>query len=80
MIKTEMYKQRISKPDFLTERGKYSQALSQFMESDNMTLKLVCSNIKEAESCYTCLNSHNRKHNFNLCIWKRNCEVYAIKG
>jgi len=80
MIKTEMYNRRIEKPKTLSGKGKYSNVLNQFMNTDNKTLKFLCSNVKEAESCVSSMHGLKRKYDLNVVVWKNNCEVYVIKG
>lgn len=80
-MKTEMFAERINKPALMDGRdGKYSAILKEFLESENKTLKYTFTNTKEAQSCKASVQLMNRKHNLNLCVWMKNCEVYVIKG
>lgn len=80
MIGTEMYKNRVEAPPKRNAKGVYQHYLIEFMKTDNMTMKLNCSNLKEAEYVYKAMLYGNKAHNYNVTVWKRNCAVYVIKG
>lgn len=79
MIETTMFAERMEKPA-RTTKSKYAPYLTDFMNSDNKTLKFTCSNNSEAVNCYTCISKRIKSNGLNLVLWKRNNEVYVIKG
>ena len=80
MISTETFKNRIQAPPKRSAKGAYQHYLDDFMLKEDMTLKLNCSNLKEAEACYKAMLYGNKNKNYNVTVWKRNTTVYVIKG
>ena len=74
-----MFVHAVEKPERV-RKSKYLTPLRTFMESDNKTLKFSCSNNNEAISCMASIGSFNNAKNLGLVIWKKNYDVYVIKG
>ena len=79
MISKETFKTRIEAPKRITG-GVYLQYLHEFMQTDDMSMKLNCSSVEEAERVYSSLMSGRKRHNYNVTVWKKNCCVIATKG
>ena len=77
MISTEMFKEKMEKP---STRGAYADVIDKFMESDNKTLRFNCSSAEEARKCCNSCAFRNKKYNLGLVIWKKNNQIYLIKG
>lgn len=80
MISTEMMKNRIQAPPVRSPKGEYQSYLYDFIISENLSMKLNCSNLKEAEACYKAMLYGRKNKNYNITVWRRNCAVYVIKG
>lgn len=77
MINTEMFKEKIEKPK---TRGAYADVIDEFIKSENKTLRFNCSSVEEAKKCYASCGFRNKKLNLGLVVWKKNNQVYLIKG
>ena len=75
MINHEMFEERIR-----PERGMYSDTVDLFLESENKTLRFNCSNVDEAKRVAWSCSARNKKYNQNLTVWRKNTQVYLIKG
>lgn len=62
------------------EKGKYSDAIKNFLKSDTKTLIFSCVNSEEAKRVSGAVRAYNKAHWLGLCIWTKNNKVFVIKG
>lgn len=74
-----MFKEKAEKPN-RDKSGKWKNILMEFIESDNQTLKVNCTDENEVKRCRSAFDHLIRKDNLGLVIWKKNCTVIVIKA
>lgn len=74
-----MFKEKAEKPN-RDKSGKWKNILMEFIESDNQTLKVNCTDENEAKQCRSAFNQLIKKNNLGLVIWKKNYSVIVIKA
>ena len=63
-------------------KGKYSEPIEHWLETDNKTLKFMCANAKEKKNCRTAVGSYcsNHKYDFTIFCERGTNNVYLVRS
>ena len=64
------------------KRGIYADAISQWLETDNKTLRFKCMSQEEKRKCYQAVMSYRKKSNLDFTIFpERNSnDIYLVRA
>lgn len=63
-------------------RGKYSEPIEHWLETDNKTLKFMCANAKEKKNCKTAVSSYCNSHRYDFTIFSERGtnNIYLVRA